>query len=78
MSEIIIMDTPEDIEHWRVASAIAMLRLEVKTGIKAARYSVLKACKVNWGCPKQTKKGALEWMERMYEETYGRPYGGGR
>jgi hypothetical protein len=78
MSETIVVNTPEGIEHWRVASAIAMLRLEVSTGMKATRYSVLKACKVNWGCPKQTKKGALEWMENLYEKTYGFPYGGGR
>ena len=70
-----MINTPEGIEHWRVASAIAMLGLEVNTGMKAARYSVLKACKVNWGCPKNTKAGALRWMLEYYEETYGRPYG---
>ena len=70
-----IIDTPEGIEHWRVASAIAMLKLEVETGMKAARYSVLKACKENWGCPKQTKAGALKWMREYYAKTYGREYG---
>jgi len=70
-----IIDTPEAIEHWRVASAIAMLRLEVGTGMQAARYSVLKACKMNWGCPKNTKKGALAWMEAYYLATFGMEYG---
>lgn len=70
-----VINTPEGMEHWRVASAIAMLRLEVNTGMKAARYSVLKACKMNWGCPKQTKAGALEWMLQYYRETYNREFG---
>lgn len=70
-----VINTPEGIEHWRVASAIAMLKLEVNTGMKAARYSVLKACKMNWGCPKQTKAGALKWMLDYYSKTYGREYG---
>jgi len=71
----IVIDTPAGIEHWRVASAISMLSLEVKTGMKATRYSLLKACEMNWGCPKKTKAGALKWMQAFYEETYGRPYG---
>ena len=70
-----VINTPEGIEHWRVASAISMLRLEVNTGMKAARYSVLKACKYNWGCPKNTKAGALKWMLDYYAMTYGREYG---
>jgi hypothetical protein len=52
-----------------------MLSLEVKTGMKATRYSLVKACEMNWGCPKKTKAGALKWMQAFYEETYGRPYG---
>lgn len=72
---MIVIDTPQGIEHWRMASAISMLSLEVKTGMKASRGSVLKACKHNWGCPKNTKAGALEWMLKLYEETYGREYG---
>jgi len=71
----IVINTPEGMEHWRVASAISMLQLEVNTGMKAARYSVLKACKYNWGCPKQTKAGALKWMLDYYAKTYGREYG---
>jgi len=75
MTQTIIIDTPDGIEHWRVASAISMLRLEVNTGMKAARYSLVKACEMNWGCPKKTKAGALKWMETYYFETYGFPYG---
>lgn len=71
MNETIVIDTPEGIEHWRIASAISMLHLEVNTGMKAARYSLVKACEMNWGCPKRTKKGALEWMLNHYKATYG-------
>ena len=74
MNETIIIDTPEGIEHWRVASAISMLALEVKTGLGHSRGSILVACQRNWGCPKRTKKGALEWMLAYYEQKYGRPY----
>ena len=75
MNETIVIDTADGIEHWRVASAISMLRLEVNTGMKAARYSLVKACEMNWGCPKKTKAGALAWMEAFYKKTYGRAYG---
>jgi hypothetical protein len=75
MNEMFVINTREGIEHWRIASAISMLRLEVNTGMKAARYSLVKACEANWGCPKKTKAGALAWMEALYKETYGRAYG---
>lgn len=75
-NETIVINTPEGIEHWRVASAIAMLTIEVNTGMKAARYSLLKACEMNWGCPKKTKAGALKWMLDFYKKQYGVPYGG--
>ena len=69
------IDTPDAIEHWRIASAISMLRIEVKTGMKAARYSLIVACEQNWGCPKKTKAGALTWMLDLYEKKYGWAYG---
>ena len=70
----LVIETPSAMEHYRIASAIAMLRLEVNTGIKMTRYSLLKACEMNWGCPKKTKAGALDWMEALYEELYGHTY----
>jgi len=36
---------------------------------------MVKACEMNWGCPKKTKAGALAWMEAFYKKTYGRAYG---
>lgn len=73
--EAIVINTTNGMEHYRVVSAITMLRIEVRTGMKAARYSLIKACETNWGCPKKTKAGALAWMEAFYEKTYGRAYG---
>jgi hypothetical protein len=71
----LVIDTPNAMEHYRIASAISMLRIEVNTGLKMSRYSLIKACEMNWGCPKKTKAGALAWMESLYEETYGHRYG---
>jgi hypothetical protein len=71
----IVIDTPQGMDHWRMASAIAMLKLEAETGMKATRGSLLKACKMNWGCPKNTKAAALKWMMDLYKETYGWEYG---
>jgi hypothetical protein len=52
-----------------------MLKLEVNTGMKASRGSILKACEFNWGCPKKTKAAALKWMLDYYAKTYGREFG---
>lgn len=70
----VLIDTPEGIAHYQMCACIARLRIEVQTGM-TSRASTLKAVKAIYGCPKQTKKGALAWMEQMYEQTYGRPYG---
>jgi hypothetical protein len=72
--ESIVIDTPEGIAHYQMASCIARLRLEVESGM-GFRVSTLKAVKALYGCPKQTKKGALEWLEALYEKTYGFAYG---
>jgi hypothetical protein len=75
MNEPIIINTPEGIEHYRVAALIAALRIEVKTGMKMTRgISPLAVAKRDYGCPKGTKKGALAWMESYYEATYGWAY----
>lgn len=71
----LVIDTPNAMEHYRIASAISLLRLAVNTGLKVTRYSLIKACEMNWGCPKKTNAGALAWMENLYEETYGHRYG---
>jgi len=70
----VLIDTPEGIAHHQLCTCIARLRIEVNTGL-SSRVSTLKAVKAIYGCPKQTKKGALAWLEAFYEKTYGRPYG---
>jgi hypothetical protein len=43
--------------------------------MKASRgVSALRVAQM-YGCPKNTKKGALAWMEDFYEATYGWAYG---
>ena len=70
----VMIDTPEGIAHYQMCACIGRLRIEVRTGM-TCRVSTLKAVKAIYGCPKQTKKGALEWMEDLYEQAYGRRYG---
>ena len=71
----IVVDTPEGIEHFRVAAIIGALRLEVRTGVKVNyRVSLVKACKF-YGFNGRQKKDALEFMENYYLRTYGKEYG---
>ena len=71
----IVTDTPDSIEHFQMARCIAMLTIEVNTGMKHSRGSILRLVQEQYGCTKRTKKGALEEMRAKYEETYGRVYG---
>jgi len=75
MSEMYIADTPEKIEHYRMAAAIAALRFETKTGMKMGRHSVLAFVKAQYGIKAGTKKKALAELEDYYEATYGMRYG---
>ena len=71
MSELVVIDTPEGIEHFRIAAIIRGLRFEVKTGMKISRISALHAAQTY--VEARTKKQALAKMETLYEATYGRP-----
>jgi len=70
-----IIDTPEGMDHFRLASLIAMLTIEVATGMSHSRGSILKVAQSQYGCVKRTKKGALAELRAMYAEAYGREYG---
>ena len=70
-----VIDTPEGIEHYRMCALISGLRLEIKTGIKYARGVSLIKVAQQYGCTKNTKKGALVWMEDFYKATYGLDFG---
>jgi hypothetical protein len=72
---IMAIDTQEGIEHYRMCLLIGGLRLEIKTGMKYVRGVSLIRVAQEYGCPKNTKKGALAWMESFYEATYGWAYG---
>lgn len=70
-----VIDTPEGIAHYRMASIIAMLTTEVRTGMKYSRGSLLTLVQQQYGVQSRTKKAALEEMRRLYATTYGREYG---
>ena len=70
-----VINTPQGIEHAQMARCIAMLTIEVRTGMKHSRGSVLKLVQDHYGCTKRTKKGALEELRAKYEQAYGRAYG---
>jgi hypothetical protein len=54
----IIIDTPEGIHMWRMLSFRSALSLEIKTGMKFSRGSVLAAAQAQGLTTKRTKKGA--------------------
>lgn len=74
-NEGVTIDTPEGIAHFQMANAIARLRLETKTGMKASRGSTLQFVQAHYGIEARTKAKALRLMEALYLETYGREYG---
>jgi len=74
MNGPVVIDTPEQIERFRVACIIMALRTEVRTGMKMSRVSALHAAQT-YGIPARTKKAALEQMLAFYEEKYGEPFG---
>ena len=73
MNEPIVIDTPEGIEHFRIAAIISALRIEVKTGMKMSRMSALAAARQYVDA--RTKRDALAKLEALYEELYGWAYG---
>lgn len=60
--QTIVIDTPEGIEMWVFTSRLFQLALEINTGMKAARGSVLADCLARGYTTKRTKKGALREM----------------
>lgn len=74
MSEAIVIDTPEGIEHYRICAIISALRIEVKTGLQMTRFSAIKASRT-YGTTGRTKKQVLAEMEDLYEALYGGRFG---
>ena len=58
-----------------LAQCIGALSIEVNTGMRHSRGSVLKLVQRQYGVRSKTKKGALAELKAMYAETTGREYG---
>ncbi len=58
-----------------MAQAIAMLRIEVNTGMRHSRGSVMKLAKKKFGVEGHTKKSVLSNLEDLYAREVGRRYG---
>ena len=71
----IVIDTEDGMEHMKMCQIIAMLSIEVKTGMTHSRGSVLKYAQQRYGIKSRTKQGALDQMRDLYATTYGRQYG---
>lgn len=72
---MIAIDNPGSHEMLHFAQCISMLRIEVRTGMKHSRGSVLKLVRERYGIKCHTKLGALSEMLAIYEEVTGQPYG---
>jgi hypothetical protein len=70
-----ILTTPDQIAFFHLAQTIGALRIEVKTGMKMSRGSVLKMAQNVYGVRSRTKDGALEELMALYQEVTGRQYG---
>lgn len=58
-----ILETPEQIQAYRLRSIIVLLRLEIKTGMRHSRNAPLKAAQQITG--KKTRKACLEALEKL-------------
>jgi hypothetical protein len=60
---------------FNLMQCIGALRIEVNTGMRHSRGSVLAHSQRTFGVTARTKKGALEQLEELYIHTTGRKYG---
>jgi hypothetical protein len=68
----IVIDTPEGIEHYRVAALLSALKLKANTGMDIRRgFSPMKMARTHYGCNGRTAKACLAEMETYYYDTYG-------
>lgn len=70
-----VIDNPASHSMLHFAQCISMLRIEVRTGMKHSRGSVLALVRERYGIKSRTKAGALAEMLSIYEEVTGHPYG---
>lgn len=67
-SQSFILDTPAQIEAWRMLSMYRMLKLEVETGLRHSRGSVMNVVRHEFGIPYKTKKRVLAELEAILKE----------
>lgn len=60
-----VLNTPEQIKAFQLHATIKALELEIKTGLRHSRGSVLKAAQQNFGVRAKTKKAALKELKKM-------------
>ena len=60
---------------FHLAQCIAALRIEVRTGLKHSRGSVLQLVRVAYGIRTRSKVDALEALEALYLEETGHAFG---
>jgi hypothetical protein len=70
-----ILTTPEQMAVFHLMQCIGALRIEVNTGMRMSRGSVLKTAQNVYGVRSRTKAGALAELLALYEEVTGREYG---
>lgn len=61
--------------RFHLAQCISALNIEVKTGMKHSRGSVLRMVQDQYGVKAKTKKGALAELRAQYKELTGFEYG---
>ena len=60
---------------FNLMQCIGALSIEVNTGMKHSKGSVLAHAQRTFGVRSKTKKGALEELRKIYKEHTGREYG---
>jgi hypothetical protein len=64
-----IIDTPEGIEAYRKLALRSMLKLEIETGLRHSRGSVMnRIISENLAISKRTKKGVLAQYEKILKD----------
>ena len=63
---------------FHMGRCIAALRIEVKTGLKHSRGSVLQMGRIAYGIKARSKVDALKALEALYLEETGEEYGRNR
>jgi len=63
-----VLNTPEQIRAYAIRSLIAALKIEVNTGMKMTRGSLLKSARAQYGIKARTKVGAITELQAIYND----------